>query len=190
MSNINKLDKFLKIFEDEIRLLISIEESPREFHLLKNDERGKLTNLLHEMGIENFSIIYNHEIIEVYYNPSNLINNYIQAPNISNDLLEKIFIYLAYHEYGHSLFCKSTLNYAKFRAKNKAIIFENFGWRIKNNLCFLFWILFRVLKESYADFQVKKTNIKPPKYFLILILNLLNNFSELIRLLQLSIWEH
>ena len=165
MSNINQLDKFLKIFEDEIRLLISREESPREFRLLKNIEKGKLTNLFYEMGIENFSIIYNRQIIEAYYNPFNLINNYIQAPNITNDILEKIFIYLAHHEYGHSLFCKSTLNYAKFREKNNDIIFENFGGRIRNNLCFLFWILFVVLKESFADFQVKKSNVNIPKYF-------------------------
>ena len=156
----NQLDNLLKIFEDEIRLLISREESPRAFYLLRNDEIGKLTNRFQEMGNENLLIKYDRQVIEVYYNPFNLTNNYIQAANVTNEILEEIFIYLAHHEYGHSLFCESS-HYNKFKEKNKDTIFEG---QIRSNQ--LFWYLFVVLKESYADFQAKKTNPNLPKYYL------------------------
>ncbi len=156
----NQLDNLLKIFEDEIRLLISREESPRAFYLLRNDEIGKLTNRFQEMGNENLLIKYDRQVIEVYYNPFNLTNNYIQAANVTNEILEEIFIYLAHHEYGHSLFCESS-HYNKFKEKNKDTIFEG---QIRSNQ--LFWYLFVVLKESYADFQAKKTNLNLPKYYL------------------------
>lgn len=161
----NQLDNLLKIFEDEIRLLISKEEYPRAFYLLRNDERGRLTYLFKEGGVETFSTLYDHKNIEVYYNPTNLTDFYVKAPNITGDILEKIFKYLAHHEYEHSLFCKSSLDYYNFRERLKDSIFENFDRLMRSYLNNLFWSLFRILKESFADYQVKKNNIFPPKYY-------------------------
>lgn len=161
----NQLDSLLKIFEDKIRLLISREEHPRTYYLLKNDEKGKLTYLFKPVGNETFSTLYDLKNIEVYYNSFNLTNFYIQASNITRDILEKIFNYLAHHEYGHSLFCKSSLAYYNFRERLKNSIFENFDGQMRSHLNNLFWALFRVLKESFADYQVKKNNIFPPKYY-------------------------
>jgi len=67
----NQLEKLLKIFEDEIRQLISREDNPREFYLLKNDEIGNITDLFQEIGNKTLSIVYDRQIIEVYYNPFN-----------------------------------------------------------------------------------------------------------------------
>ena len=161
----NQLDSLLKIFEDEIRLLISREENLRSFFLLKNEENGKLTYLFKPVGNETFSTLYNLKHIEVYYNSFNLVDFYIQAYNITRDNLEKIFKYLAHHEYGHSLFCKSSLDYYNYREKFKTSLFENGDRWMRSNLEFLFWTLFRVLRESFADCQVKKIPIIPPKYY-------------------------
>ncbi len=161
----NELDKWLKIFEDEIRLLVSRETNPREFFLLKNDDVGKLKDLFQEVGNETFSIVYDRQLIEVYYNPINITNNYIQAPNITNEILQDIFKYLSHHEYSHSLFCESTQNYGNFREKHKDILFEDYDNDIRLNLSFIFWILFVLLKESYADFKARENNVYPPIYF-------------------------
>lgn len=176
MIYMNQLDELLKIFEDEIKQLITREESPRAFYLLKNNEVGKLKNLFQEVGNETLSIVYDCQIIEVYYNPINITNNFIQAPNITDEILEKIFKYLAHHEYGHSLFCESTINYGKFREKHKDSIFENFEGQTRSDLSFLFWILFIVLKESYADFQARKSNDILPKYYLDLYFKAIEQF--------------
>ena len=119
MFYMNQLDKLLNIFDNEIKQLIFREDSPREFYLLKNDVVGKLKDLFQEVGNETFSIVYDRKIIEVYYNPINITNNFIQAPKITDEILQKIFKYLGHHEYGHSLFCESTQNYGKFREKHK-----------------------------------------------------------------------
>lgn len=176
MFYMNQLDKLLNIFNIEIKQLISREDSPREFYLLKNDAVGKLKDLFQEVGNETFSIVYNRQIIEVYYNPINITNNFIQAPKITDDILQKIFKYLGHHEYGHSLFCESTQNYGKFREKHKDSIFNNFEGQIRSNLSFLFWILFRVLKESYADLQARKSNAILPKYYLDLYFKAFEQF--------------
>lgn len=162
----DQLDKLLNIFDNEIKQLISREDNPREFYLLKNDAVGKLKDLFQEVGNETFSIVYDRKIIEVYYNPININKNFIQAPKITDEILQEIFIYLGNHEYGHSLFCKSTQNYGKFREKHKDTIFNNFDKQTRSNLNFLFWILFRILKESYADLQVRKFDIILPTYYL------------------------
>ena len=172
----NQLDKLLNIFNIEIKQLISREDSPREFYLLKNDAVGKLKDLFQEVGNETFSIVYNRQIIEVYYNPINITNNFIQAPKITDDILQKIFKYLGHHEYGHSLFCESTQNYGKFREKHKDSIFNNFEGQTRSDLSFLFWILFRVLKESYADLQARKSNAILPKYYLDLYFKAFEQF--------------
>jgi len=172
----NQLDKSLNIFDHEIRQLISREDSPREFYLLNKDEVGKLKYLFQEVGIETFLTVYDRQIIEVYYNPRNITNNYILAPNITNEILQKIFKYLGHHEYDHSLFCESSENYKKFMEKHKDSIFNNFEGQTRSNLSSLFWILFRVLKESYADFQARKSNVILPKYYLDLYFKAIEEF--------------
>lgn len=57
-----------------------------------------MTHLLKESDIENLATIYDLQIIEVYYYPINLTNNYLEAPSITDDILGSIFTYLAHHE--------------------------------------------------------------------------------------------
>lgn len=173
----NQLAELLKIFEYEIQQLINKEKNPREFYLLKNDEIGKLTYIIQDIGNGNLEIIYNRHIIEVYYNSLHLTNNYIQKPHIADEILIKIFKYLAHHEYGHSIFCDSTLTNVNFREKYKDSIFNYYDSQLRSDLRDLFWILFHILRDFYADFQAKKINpIIPQKIILIFILKLLNNF--------------
>ena len=180
----NQLDKLLKTFDYEIRQLISKEDNPREFYLLKNDEKGKLTHLVEDVGRENLEIIYNRQIIEVYYNPFKLTESYIRKPNITDEILVRIFKYLAHHEYGHSRFSESTLNIVKFKEKYKDSIFENYDGQTRLN--YLFWILFRVLRESYADFQAKKNNPTLPEYFLDLNFKAFEQFLSFNRMSIIS----
>ena len=181
MFYVNQLDKLLNIFDNEIKQLISREDSPREFHLLKNDAVGKLKDLFQEVGNETFSIVYNRQIIEVYYNPINITNNFIQAPKITDDILQKIFKYLGHHEYGHSLFCVDSQNYGKFIKKHEDSMFNNFESQTRSHLSFLFWKLFRVLKESYADLQARKSNAILPKFYLDLYFKAIEKFLRIKR---------
>ncbi len=166
MSNMNRLEKYLKVFEDEIRVLIDKEENPREFKLLRYDETGKLTHIIQDIGKQNIEVIYDPEIIEVYYNPINLTNGFIQKPNITNEILVNIFKYLAHHEYGHTYFCDSTLILVKFTDEIKDTIFKDYGDQLRSPLSELFWKLFQILRDFYADSKAKIIQPILPKYYL------------------------
>jgi len=176
------LEKYLKIFEAEIRQLINKEENPREFKLLSNDEIGKLTHIIQDVGKENLEVIYDPQTIEVYYNPINLTNSYIQKPNVTNEILVSIFKYLAHHEYGHTSFCESTLTLVKFRDKIKDSIFIDFKDQLKSSLRELFWILFHILRDFFADFKAKINRPILPEYFLDLYYRAFEQFLRFNRI--------
>lgn len=177
-----ELEKYLKVFEDEIRGLINKEENPREFKLLRFDEIGKLTHIIQDIGKQNVEVIYDPEIIEAYYNPINLNNSFIQKPNVTNEILINIFKYLAHHEYGHTSFCDSTLTLVKFSESIKNSLFNNYENQVRSSLRELFWILFQILRDFYADSKAKIIQPILPKYYLDLYFKAIEQFLRFNRI--------
>jgi hypothetical protein len=171
-----ELEIYLKVFEDEIRVLINKEENPREFKLFRFDEIGKLTHIIQDIGKQNIEVIYNPEIIEAYYNPTNLNNNFIQKPNVTNEILISIFKYLAHHEYGHTFFCDSTLTLVRFFESNKDQLFMDYENQVRFSLKELFWKLFQILRDFYADSKAKQIQPILPKYYLDLYFRAIEQF--------------
>ncbi|KKN08691.1 hypothetical protein LCGC14_1054280 [marine sediment metagenome] len=161
----NQLECLLKIFDNEIRSLISKEKKPRTFNLRRNDEKGYFSDIFKPRGNETFSILYDLKHIEVYYNSYNLVNFYVQARNMTKDILEKIFIYLAHHEYGHSLFYKSSLDYYNFREELRNSSFKNCNTQMRAFSNNILERLFRVLNESFTDYRAKNNRVFPPKNY-------------------------
>ncbi len=189
MSNMYELKKYLKVFEDEIRVLIDKEEKPREFKLLGYDEIGKLTHILPDIGKQNIEVIYDLEIIEAYYNPINLNNSFIQKPNITNEILVNIFKYLAHHEYGHTSFCDSTLTLVRFYESNEDQLFMDYENQVRSSLRELFWELFRILRDFYADSKAKQIQPILPKYYLDLYFKAFEQFLRFNRINARNIRE-
>ncbi len=189
MSYMYELEKYLKVFEDEIQVLIDKEENPIEIKLLIYDEIGKLTHIIQDIGKQNIEVIYDTEIIEAYYNPINLNNNFIQKPNVTNEILINIFKYLAYHEYGHTSFCDSTLTLVKFSESIKDSLFikyENQEW---SSLRELFWKLFQILRDFYADSKAKIIQSILPKYYLDLYFKAIEQFLRFNRIYVRAIMD-
>ena len=177
-----RLEKYLQIFDDEINKLINKEENPREFSLLRYDEIGKLTHIIEDVGKENLEVVYDPQTIEVYYNPNNLNKNFIQKPNFTNEILVKIFKYLAHHEYGHTFFCESTLTLVEFRNEIEDLLFNDFEDELKLFLRELFWILFHIFRDFYADFKAKTIRSIIPIYFLDLYYRAIEQFLRFNRI--------
>ena len=184
-----ELEKYLKVFEDEIRGLINKEENPREFKLLRFDEIGKLTHIIQDIGKKNVEVIYDPEIIEAYYNPINLNNSFIQKPNVTNEILINIFKYLAHHEYGHTSFCDSTLTLVKFSESIKNSLFNNYENQVRSSLRELFWILFQILRDFYADSKAKIIQPILPKYYLDLYFKAIEQFLRFNRIYARAIMD-
>jgi hypothetical protein len=158
----SQLDEWLKLFSEEIETIISNKEVPsRVYELFRKGEKGQLAHLVKEGDNYNFITVYNKHLIEVYCDEKNVINDYLKAPDITDDILRSIFKYLAHHEYGHTLFCESTEHYHNFYNNRKESVFPDV------NLNRVFWMnVFRPFKEFCADFKAKGNGAVVPKYYL------------------------
>lgn len=182
-----QLDRMLKIVDNEIRELVSREKDPRVFKFLENNKKGKFTDFIPNICSEaNFEATYDLQDIEVYYNRLEINNNYVQKPNLPDEILVEIFKYLAHHEYSHSLFRETTLDVFNFTKNCTDLIFENYEDQKKLGLCEFFLKLYQILRESYADIQAKSINPVLPKFHLDLKFE--NSFGRFLRYKRGAIW--
>ena len=112
----------LEVFTEEFQTVMSDQKDLRSFQLLHKDEEGRFQALRSSYEGYNFSILYDNEAIEVYYNPEWIEKKYLKKPGITTDKIEEIFKFLAHHEYGHSFLCSNSEDLKNFTKKQDSLI--------------------------------------------------------------------
>ena len=151
------LDEWLLIFSDEMEQVKSRSKDIRVFSLKDKEKKGQLSNLMNKDEPFCFLCLYNPQLIEIYYDREAIQKDYLNDPDVNDETLEKIFRYLAHHEYGHALFSESTEYIKTFfqdKMKNRS---ENLESLIINRV-------FNLSKEFFADYQAKRIDSHLPKY--------------------------
>lgn len=159
----------LEVFTKKFRSIMADQKDTRRFQLLHKDEEGKFQTLRDSYEGYNFSIFYDHEDIEVYYNPEWIKEKYLNKPGMTIEKIEEIFKFLAYHEYGHSFFGTSS---------EKLRIFTNEQTTTINGLTHFNYLgMERVFREFFADFKAESIDSKPPLSYLDIYLKGIKDFD-------------
>lgn len=153
------IERSLNIFRSKFITIMQNKGDNRSFQLLKRGINGLFSQFLSSSRDFCFACEHDHNNIEIYYDSVRIQEKYLE-PGIIN--LEEIFSYLAYHEYGHSLFGTSEdLKRIWEYTLNSSELFQNYnGLSLAN--CFL---------EFFADFKAKKVGCSTPHIFLQKSLN-------------------
>lgn len=104
-----------------------------------------------------FACRYDQNDIEVYFDEEQIRVEYLKEEKDIIRIKEN-FSYLAYHEYGHSLFSTSSENLRKYWESQLDFrnLFQYYNWFALSN-CFL---------EFFADFKAKRISCDAPIFFI------------------------
>ncbi len=122
----------------------------------RRGEKGQLSDVRNENEEFSFRCFYNNQLIEIYCDPIKIENEFLNIPDVTDEILNNIFKFLAHHEYGHSLFCESTKYLKSFYEKHITEITMNLR---------IFNLIFYLSNEFFADFQAKRINSTLPKFY-------------------------
>ena len=95
-------DNNLEIFINEFNKLNKKISPEKEIRFISYDEKSEIINDYLLTGEEDFVVDYKGDVIEVKYNTTVLIQNYIKGSIYTLDELESLFKYFSRHEFGHT----------------------------------------------------------------------------------------
>ena len=110
----------LNLFEKTITSLIKKRTDSRKLTILNLNKPGKFFHFVSKSEKFCFQCAYSEKLIEIYYDLEQIKKKYITSIT-SDDELNNVFSYLAFHEYGHSLFCESTEILKQYWENNERI---------------------------------------------------------------------
>lgn len=151
------IDISLKIFKKEFTRVLNINSDFRKFKLIEKGKKGTFSNLVALKELFCFTCMYNENEIEIYYDENQIHLEYL-INNPNKGFLNETFSYLAYHEYCHSLFSKST-QILKNEWENQHSIIKSFKF-------FNWFIIARIFSEFFADFKSKELGCDKPNSYI------------------------
>jgi len=159
------MERSLNIFRSKFITIMQNKGDNRLFQLLERGIKGSFTQFLSPSRDFCFACEHDHNNIEIYYDSVGIQKEYLEVGIIN---LEKVFSYLAYHEYGHSLFGTSNdLKRIWENTLSSGKLFQNYnGLSLAN--CFL---------DFFADFKAEKVGCRTPNTFLQKSLNWVRDYG-------------
>ncbi len=109
---------------------------------------------------------YNISHIDIHFNRERIKNEYLNDPRVKYEIIKESFIYLARHEYCHSLRCNSSSILKNFT--------EDQLGKIRNSTKFNYYIMENKFSEYYSDYYVYRHFSNIPELYFQKVLNILS----------------